>query len=51
MTASLVMVPGRGMTLAKEAGPRKNAAAPPSPAQAGGWPVSVPAARMPLMVR
>ena len=31
------MVPGSGMTFAKEAGPRRNAAAPPSPAAAGGW--------------
>ena len=34
MTASLVIVPGMGMTLANEAGPRRNAAAPPSPAAA-----------------
>jgi hypothetical protein len=44
-------VPGMGMTLANEAGPRRNAAAPPSPAAAGSWSRSVPAARMPLTVR
>ena len=37
-TASLVIVPGIGMTLANDAGPRRNAAAPPSPAAAGSWP-------------
>ena len=50
-TVSLVIVPGRGMTFANDAGPRRNAAAPPSPAAAGNWSRSVPAARMPLMVR
>ena len=43
--------PGIGMTLANDAGPRRNAAAPPSPAAAGSASRSVPAARMPLMVR
>ena len=50
-TASLVTVPGRGMTFANDAGPRRNAAAPPSPAAAGSVSRSVPAARMPLTVR
>ena len=50
-TASLVTVPGRGMTFANDAGPRRNAAAPPSPAAGGASSRSVPAARMPLMVR
>ena len=40
-TASLVTVPGKGMTLANDAGPRRNAAAPPSPAAAGSWSRSV----------
>ena len=38
-TASLVTAPGRGMTFANDAGPRRNADAPPSPA-AAGQPVS-----------
>ena len=50
-TASLVTVPGRGMTFANDAGPRRNADAPPSPAAAGSVSRSVPAARMPLTVR
>ena len=50
-TASLVTVPGIGMMLANEAGPRRNAAAPPSPAAAGSASASAPAARMPLIVR
>ena len=50
-TASLVTVPGIGMMLANEAGPCRNAAAPPSPAAAGNVSRSVPAARMPLTVR
>ena len=51
VTASLGIVPGRGMTFANEAGPRRNAAAPPSPAAAGSWSRSAPAARMPRTVR
>ena len=52
VTASPGIVPGRGMTFANEAGPRRNAAAPPSPAEGGGsWSRSVPAARMPRTVR
>ena len=48
----VVALAGRmGTTLAKDAGPCKNAAAPPSPAAAGTCSRSVPAARMPLMVR
>ena len=50
-TALQVTAPGRGMTFANDAGPRRNAAAPPSPAAAGSWSRSVPAARMPLTVR
>ena len=51
VTASLGIVPGMGMTFANDAGPRRNAAAPPSPAAAGSWSRSVPAARMPRTVR
>ena len=51
VTASLGIVPGRGMTFANDAGPRRNAAAPPSPAAAGSWSRSAPAARMPRTVR
>ena len=51
VTASLGTVPGMGMTFANDAGPRRNAAAPPSPAAAGSWSRSAPAARMPLTVR
>jgi len=51
VTASLGIVPGMGMTFANEAGPRRNAAAPPSPAAAGSWSRSAPAARMPRTVR
>lgn len=51
VTASLGTVPGRGMTFANEPGPRKNAAAPPSPAAVAGSSRSVPATRMPLTVR
>ena len=50
-TASLVTAPGRGMTFANDAGPRRNADAPPSPAAAGSRSASVPAARTPLTVR
>jgi len=51
VTASLGIVPGMGMTFANDAGPRRKAAAPPSPAAAGNWSRSFPAARMPLTVR
>ena len=51
VTASLGIVPGMGMTFANDAGPRRNAAAPPSPAAAGSWSRSAPAARMPRTVR
>ena len=51
VTASLGTVPGMGMTFANDAGPRRNAAAPPSPAAAGSWSRSAPAARMPRTVR
>ena len=51
VTASLGIVPGRGMTFANDAGPRRNADAPPSPAAGGSWSRSAPAARMPRTVR
>jgi hypothetical protein len=44
VTASTGIVRGMGMTFANDAGPRRDAAAPPSPA-AGGWSRSAPAAR------
>src|ERR1035441_9222127 len=52
-TASLVIALAgrRGMPCATDAGPRRTAAAPPSPAAAGSVSRSVPAARMPLTVR
>jgi len=51
VTASLGTVPGMGMTFANDAGPRRNADAPPSPAAAGRSSRSAPAARMPRTVR